>query len=352
MKIGIFSKCGHAGGSEFRCAELANGIARHTDHQAFFLCEGMVHPKVLRTVDQAVSVRLNVLKIQEKVPIFYEMDVIIVVNTDSNEFTDSDYWQGRTYRHRCIVDLSRMKRLVFLFNFVIEPAAKLPSLLAHVRDVRIITANTGFSRSVSTMAPYREIRHLPRLVLASPIDPSSVSTHKKPSGRIRIGQHSMPYTNKFNKEIETLVARINDRYLDRVSWHFMGMPRQVAGLMARHPNVTTHEAFAVPVRDFLEETDIFLFYPAWDRAEPWARSVAEALMSGSPVLATAKGGNCDQIIPGSNGYLCGSLEDFARHLSEMLDRPEIIQSLGRNASQHSRFFTTEHVVGQLMEFVR
>jgi glycosyltransferase involved in cell wall biosynthesis len=280
------------------------------------------------------------------------MDVIIVVNTDSNKFTDSDYWQGKTCRHRCIVDLSRMKTLVFLFNFVIEPAAKLPSLLAHVPDVRIITTNTLFFRSVPALDTYREIRHLPRLILASPIDPRSVTTHKKPSGRIRIGQYSMPYTNKFNREIGTLVARINDRYLGRVSWHFMGMPRQVASLIARYPNVVMREAFAIPVRDFLEETDIFLFYPAWDRVEPWARSVAEALMSGSPVLATAKGGNRDQITPGSNGYLCRSLEDFVEHLSTMLDQPEIIRSLGRNASQYSRFFTTEHVIGELIEFVR
>lgn len=70
MKIGIFAKCGHVGGSEFRCAELANGIIRYTKHQAFLFCEGMIHPKVLKTVDETVSVRLNVVKIQDTVPIF------------------------------------------------------------------------------------------------------------------------------------------------------------------------------------------------------------------------------------------------------------------------------------------
>jgi hypothetical protein len=110
-----------------------------------------VHPKVLNTVDQSVSVRFNVLKQQEKVPILYDMDVIIVVNSDSDEFTDIRYWQGETYRHTCVVDLSRVRRLVFLFNFVIEPAAHLPSLFEHIRDVRIITANTLFFHAISDL---------------------------------------------------------------------------------------------------------------------------------------------------------------------------------------------------------
>ncbi len=351
MKIGIFSKCGHAGGSEFRCAELANGIVRHTEHRAFLLCEGPIHPKVLKTVDEAVSVRLNVVKIQDKVPIFYDMDAVIVVNTDSNEFTDAEYWQGKTYRHSCVVDLSRIKKFVFLFNFIIEPAAKLPSLLRHVADVRIITANSLYFRSISEMDMFQEIRHLPRLVLASPIDPGTVTTDKTPSDRIRIGQHSLPYVHKFNGEIGTLVARINERYLDRVSWNFMGMPVHVGNLIEHHPNVVLRKAFALPVRDFLEEVDVFLFYDTWDRTEPWARSVAEALASGSPVVATAKGGNQDQVIPANNGYLCTCLEDFVRHLSVMIDRPEIVRLFGRNASLYSRFFTTEYTIRKLMEFV-
>jgi glycosyltransferase involved in cell wall biosynthesis len=352
MKIGIFSKCHYAGGSEFRCAELANGIVRYTEHRAFLLCEGPIHPKILKTVDEGVAVRLNVVKIQDKVPILYDMDAVIVVNTDSNEFTDAAYWQGKTDRHSCVVDLARIKKFVFLFNFVIEPAAKLPSLLRHVPDVRIITANSLFFRAISEVDAFEAIRHLPRLVLASPIDPGTVTTYKKPADRIRIGQHSLPHTNKFNEEIGTLVARINDRYADRVAWHFMGIPARVGQLIAHHPNVVTREAFALPVGDFLKEVDVFLFYPAWDRTEPWARSVAEALASGAPVVATAKGGNQDQIVPGSNGYLCRCLEDFVRYLSAMIDRPETVRLLGRNASLYSRFFTTKHIIRDLLEYVR
>lgn len=352
MKIAILSACDMVGGSEFRCTELANGIARYTDHQSFLLWEGMVHPKVLSRVDQRVRVRLNVLKGQEKAAILYDMDAIIVVNTNSEVFTDVAYWRGNTDRHGSVVDLSRLRTLIFLFNFIVEPAAQIPSLLPYARDVRIITTNTLFFRSITRRDIYRGIRHLPRLVLVSPIDQHSVSVCKKPSSRIRIGQHSLPWLEKFNEEITTLIMRMNSKYCDRILWQFMGMPDAMAGRIAQHPNVVLREPFALRVGDFLEETDIFLFYPAWDRVEPWARSIAEALMSGSPVVATARGGNHDQIIPGNNGYLCRSLDEFVECLSRMIERPELIRTLGRNAALYGRYYSTAYVIARLIEFIR
>jgi hypothetical protein len=312
----------------------------------------MIHPKVLKTLDEAVSLRVNVVRAQDKIGILYDMDAIIVVNTSCEDFTTAKYWQGRTGRHKCLVDLSHIKKFVFLFNFVVEPAARLPSILKRVGDVRIIAANTMDFHILSTADRFREIRHLPRMVLASPIDPDSVTTYKKPSQRIRIGQHSMPYMEKFNREISLLVARINNVYHGRVLWHFMGMPAPVAGLVAHHTNVLLHEPFAFTVREFLEETDIFLFYPVWERSEPWARSIAEALMSGTPVVATARGGTRDQIIQSNNGYLCNCLDDFVRYLSVMIERPEIVRLLGRNASLNSKYFTTEYITHKLIEYIR
>ncbi len=353
MKIGIFSTCEVPGGSEFRCAELASGIALYTSHQSFLLCEGLIHPKILKKVDEAVSLRLNVLKEQDKVEILYEMDTIIVVNTNSEVFTDVEYWRGNTDRHNSIVDLTRIRSFVFLFNFILHPAMRLPSLLGQVDSIKIINANSRFFHAISSMDMYKEIRHLPRLVLASPIDPSSVSTSKTASSRIRIGQHSIPWMDKFNEEIGTLVEQINNKYSDRTSWHFMGIPERESRLITQYPNVTIREAFAIPISDFLRETDIFLFYPSWKRSEPWCRSVAEALMSGCPVVATAtKGGNRDQIIHGNNGYLCRNLDDFVKYLSGMIEQPELIQALGKNASLYSRFFSTKYVVRKLMEFIQ
>jgi glycosyltransferase involved in cell wall biosynthesis len=161
----------------------------------------------------------------------------------------------------------------------------------------------------------------------------------------------MPYLNKFNMEIGTLVAEMNGKYRDRLVWHFMGMPAPVADRIAHFPNVVLREPFAISVRDFLEETDVFLFYPTWDRLEPWARSTAEALMSGSPVVATARGGNCDQVVHGNNGFLCQSREDFVRFLSVMIDQPDLVQAFGQNAFLYSTYFRTEYVIQKLMRFI-
>lgn len=352
MKIGIFSKFSISGGSEFRCAELSSGIARYTDHEAFLLCEGGIVQRILEKVDGGVSVRTNVLKDQNNIAVLYDMDIIVAVISDNKPFTDVEYWKGKTDRHDSVVDLSRIKAFIFLFNFIVSPSIKLTSLLEEVDKIKIITTNRRFFDEISTQDRYKDVRHLPRLMLESPIDPDSVSREKLPSGHIRIGQYSVGIEQKFNEEITELVRRINCKYYDKVSWDFMGIPQSRARLIMQYPNVTIRKAFTKPIKEFLKETDIFLFYPSWKRQEPWSRSVAEALAGGCPVLATDRGGNRDQIIPGNNGYLCGNLDDFAQHLTGLIEESQLIRVLGGNAALYSRFFSTKYVVKKLVEFIR
>ncbi len=94
-------------------------------------------------------------------------------------------------------------------------------------------------------------------------------------------------------------------------------------------NVTCRKAFSVPVVEYLKGIHIFLFFISWSRQEPWARSVAEALMSGCPVLATdTDGGNREQIIQGCNGYLCKNVDVFADRLSYLIENPEKFTRVG------------------------
>jgi hypothetical protein len=179
MKVGVFSKFSISGGSEFRCAELASGIARYTSHEAFLLCEGGIPQRVLEKVDHGVSIKTNVLRDQNNVGILYDMDATVVVNSDGKLFTDIEYWQGRTERHNSIVDLPRIKAFIFLFNFIVSPSIKLTSLLKQVNTIKIITTNSRFFNEISTQDRYKKIRNLPRLMLESPIDPDSVSVEKK-----------------------------------------------------------------------------------------------------------------------------------------------------------------------------
>lgn len=343
-----------AGGSESRCVELANGIARHTNHEAFILCEELIHPRILHKVDPVVPVTVNLLRDSERAGILYDMDIILVVNSSRETFTDVKYWRGETKWHRCAVDLSRIRKLVFLFNFTLAPAAKLPSLLPEVPNLMVLTANTRFLEALSWEQDYEGIRHLPRMMLPSPIGTASVPTSKTASDQVRVGQYSLPWVgaDKFNPEEAALVQRINDTYSHRVAWRFMGMPEAKVRPFRKYPNVTIERAFAVPVREFLRDTDVFVFYPSWSLSEPWSRSVAEALMSGCPVLTTATaGGNHDQVVQGSNGYLCRDLDEFAFHLGNVIQRPALLRTLGRNALLYSRFFRTQHVVEELIRFI-
>ena len=49
-KISVFSKFDMAGGSEFRCVELANGIARFSEHESFILAEKEIPKKLLNGI--------------------------------------------------------------------------------------------------------------------------------------------------------------------------------------------------------------------------------------------------------------------------------------------------------------
>lgn len=61
MKIGIFSKFHIAGGSEFRCVEMANAIAKYTDNESYLLCEKELPDKLQSAVrEKNVNVVKNV----------------------------------------------------------------------------------------------------------------------------------------------------------------------------------------------------------------------------------------------------------------------------------------------------
>ena len=352
MNIGVFSKFAMAGGSEFRAAELATGISKYVGNEAFLLAEGDIPDRVLERVGEKVHVVSRVLTKKQNVDILYEMDCIIVVNTDCTVFTSEGYWSGNTGRHGTRVDLARIRKLAFIFNFIVSPATKLISLAPLVDEIFIVTTNRRFFYEISDQERYAAVRHLPRLILESPIDQDSMHVDRIHSETVRIGQYSMSMEQKFNEEIVDLVERLNRKFPGRIEWRFMGMPESRALQLAQHANITFHEAFSIPVQDFLQNVDVFLFYPSWKRQEPWSRSIGEAMASGCPVVATKRGGNEDQIVHGNSGFLCNSIDDFDRFLSEMIENAERIHCLGRNARRYARFFNSQFIVQKLMEFIQ
>jgi hypothetical protein len=152
VNIGVFSKFAMAGGSEFRAAELATGISKYAGNEAFLLAEGDIPDRVLERVGEKVHVVSSVLTKKQNVDILYEMDCIIVVNTDCTVFTSEGYWSGNTGRHGARVDLARIKKLAFIFNFIVSPATKLISLFPLVDEIFIVTTNRRFLRDIGSRA--------------------------------------------------------------------------------------------------------------------------------------------------------------------------------------------------------
>jgi glycosyltransferase involved in cell wall biosynthesis len=353
--IGVFSKLGSSGGSEHRCAELANGIVRYTDYDCWLLCEERLNEKVAARLDKQVRVVRNVFKPRPRnVSELYGVHHLLVVNSDSYSFAKRDYWEGKMEKHhKTFVDIGRIPQFVFLFNFVITPAKHLHTIAQKCKDVRIICANRCFFQEMSEKPDkFRHVRHLPRAILHSPVDPATISTEKTPSEKIRIGRHSKAFGYKFNDEHGELISRIGRKYADRVKWDFLGVPRSAAEKLRGVPNLRIRPEYSISVKEYLEGIDIFLFFISWKRDEPWSRAVAEGLASGCPVIATNRAGNIDQVIPGNNGYLCSTLDEFEESLSSLIENPDRIRMLGKNGMLQSRIFTTEEVIRKLMLFIR
>lgn len=355
MKIGIFSKLEMAGGSEFRCAEMANGLARFTDHQVQIISENGIPKRIGEYLDKSVSVLKNVfektgdeyLKVKE----FYDLDCLLIINTDCKSFTGFDYWNGKSDRHGAVVDLSKIKKMIFLFNFIVSPSRHLGTLTNHCKDVRIITTNSKFFNEISSQDRYEGIRHLPRMILQSPINPELFSNNKNESSRIRIGMHSRGQDDKWNSDWEKVIKKCNERFQDRISFDFMGISSSLLSKVKDIPNVISRKENAISVRDFLIGLDIFVFLPSWSREEPWARVVAEAMTSGCPVITTKKGGNMDQIIHGHNGFLCDNSDNVFKNIVYLVEHEGMRKVMSKNAFRLSKSFTTEKIISKFTDFM-
>jgi len=350
VRIGVFSKFDCTGGSEFRCVELANAISEVAGYEGILLAEKGIPDRILAAVRPGVEVHQGVFSRPQVAPL-YSVDRLLIVNTDSKEFTTADYWHGKTQRHGHRADLTRIKSMTFLFNFIVSPARHLTTIEEHVGDVRIITANGKFFREISAQDRYELVRHYPRMRLESPIDPESVTTDKSASSRVRFGMHSKSVDNKWNGEFKSLIGAINDRHGNRVSWDLMGVPNSVKKTLLGIPYVNLRKEFDIPVREFLRGLDVFVYFLSWDREEPWSRSAAEALASGCPVITTGKGGNTDQIVHGNNGFLCRNTEDFIKYCLLMIEHEQRREAIRRNAIACAKQFSSREVSRRLLNFL-
>ena len=346
--ISIHSKFKVSGGSEFRCVELANGIVKYTDQSVRILCrEDRFPPQLQKILDPRVELVLDCLKKPES---FYSSDKILTVNTDSREFTSIVYW-------KTFLDIEKLrgKTMVFLFNFIISPARFLGDFEKFGVKVGIITTNKRFFEEVSSKDKHVNVKHLPRMVLESPIDPSKLSRAKNPDpSTFRAAFLSKAYDDKWNDDIVPLVTKLSELSSESRKFVFkmMGVKHSLRDSLSKIPNVNVYGENTFGVGDFLKDCDVFIFFPDYKRQEPWARVIGEAMMSGLPILALDKdGGTAQQVLNGNNGFLCKTLQDFTDKSVYLFANPELSRKMGNNSAIYASEFTSENICRKLLRFM-
>jgi len=353
MNIGVFSKLQMAGGSEFRCAEMCNGISEHTEHNAFLLAEERVPDRIKGALKPKVKVYENIFLPKPKnLKKLYDMDTLLVINTDSKDFTSLDYWMGRSPRHAVSkLTMKDMGQMIFLFNFIVSPSRHLDSLYKYNKDIKIITANRKFFLEIGGQDRYEKVRHIPRMQLNSPINTSLCDLPKTLSEKVRIGHHSKGMSNKWNKDWPKLIKMCNERFENKISFDLMGAPKELAKKVGDIKNVTVRKENEISVPEYLSNIDLYCFFLDFKREEPWARCTAEAMVSGCPVLTTPKGGNPDQVIEGANGFLCKDTNSFFQKIVYLVEHKDMLEVMSNNSKFFSRDFSTQKVIEKFIDFL-
>lgn len=336
--IAIFSKFDMAGGSERRCVELANGIQRYTTHEACILAEKGFPESLVEFVDKEVTVVPNAFS---KPEYFIKTACLIVVNTDCREFSTLDYWKGKSSRHDWVVPIAGIKKILFLYNFLVSPAQHLHEIAEFV-DVSIVTVNRKFFDEITHQDRYERVRGLPRYILESPVNPESIKTRIRKSANV-FGCHSKRLGSKWNSDWSKLIKEITDRYQSK-TFRLMGANKDIKSACCLKENEQT-------TSDFLDSLDVFVFFPDYKREEPWARVIAEAMIAGLPIVALNKGGTPDQVLNWNNGILCKKFDDYHKALVYLIEHQEIIEMFSRNSIRISKEFQTESVIKKLMEII-
>ncbi len=352
IRISIFSKFDMAGGSEFRCVELANSIGNYTEHEAYLLSEKQLPQKLHPYINNFVSVVENCF---EKPECFYETDVLLIVNTDAKEFSTVDYWLGKSPRHNKSIDLKKMsgKTMCFLYNFLVSPSRHLNQFYDYDINLKIITTNNKFFTEITKQDRYEDVRIIPRYILESPIDPNRIDTFvRNPKDKVCFGMHSKSLGNKWNDELYKLINDINKRYGEgKVQFRFMGVKGNLRQKIVYIKNVKAMKEDKESVREFLNKIDVFLFFPDWKREEPWARVIAEAMVSGCPIIALNKGGTPDQVLNYNNGILCKDYKDYYKAVIKLVEHKEMISQMSNNSIRISKNFYGKSIANKLMSIL-
>lgn len=359
--FGIYTKIGARGGSEQRAAEICNTFTR--DFKTHLFCEAKLNPDIRAELLPEVEIHEDTPESNEHIKKLENLDVLLVVNSDSYSFSKLDYWLGKTKKkngnphHNGCMDLSKIGRIGFLYNFVISPATKLWTIYETNPNLVIISTNKFFVDEIERKdgkknrdEKFKKIHEcgIPRYTVNSPISIKKFDVEKTPSDIVRIGRHSLPYDSKFHPNNVVLMKEILKRYRGKVVFDHMGVPSEYYKEL-KDDDIRIREKYSIPVPEYLKGIDIFVYYTKWSRREPWPRVTAEAMMGGCCVISNGIFGMKEQIENGVDGFLAHDDADFFTILSYLIEHPEVVKEVSGKAKEKAKNEFSSEAVYQKMK---
>ncbi len=364
--IGIFSKLGMPGGSENRVTHLANCLSRRM--ATFIFAEKSFSSKLKPQLDSRVVLRENTTETPKHRSELENIDILLVVNSDSYSFCKKSYWdgsQGKHHKHN--INISQIPSIGFLFNYVVSPAQNLVDLSKVNPNIKILCTSDWFIKNLETESKFEKLRALkiPTMQINSPVG-GQFNVPKQPGDKIRINRHSMAFAYKHDQDNMQIVEALCKKYGEKISFKWMGVPSHVRDInsknkkdkvpyrevLDKHKQMTIVPEYTMSVPDLLKETDILFFDISRHRKEPWPRTIAEGMLGGCCCVTNNNYGMVEQIKHGETGYLFNTAEQAIEQLSNLIEHPEQIKEVGEAGREHARsHWLDEVVIDQTLEFL-
>lgn len=364
--IGIFSKLGMPGGSENRVTHLANCLCKRM--ATFIFAEKEFSKKLKPQLDSKVVLREHTTETPKHRSELQNIDILLVVNSDSYSFCKKSYWdgsQGKHHKHN--IDISQIPSIGFLFNYVVSPAQNLVELIKVNPNIKILCTSNWFINNLNTESKFEKLRalNIPTKQINSPVS-DIFDRPQKPGDKIRINRHSMAFAYKHDEDNLKIVQSLCKKYGKKISFKWMGVPSQVRNIhskdkrdkipyrsiLVKHKQMQIVPEYSMPVPDLLEETDILFFDISRYRKEPWPRTIAEGMLGGCCCVTNNNYGMAEQIEHEKTGFLFDNAEQAIEQLSSLIENPERIREIGEAAREHAKsHWLDEVVIDQTLGFL-
>lgn len=170
------------------------------------------------------------------------------------------------------------------------------------------------------------------------------------SRELTIGRLCTPVDRKWPRELVSFYRELSVRQPE-VRWEFVGCPGSLqSDLKEAVKGRAVFHAASGSARSLFWNWDVALYHHP-TLTESFGRTAAEAMRTGCIPMVDDRGGFQEQIAEGT-GYLCGSIEAFARAIRELSDPGERMRR-SRSCRAHADDLFSIHVFRKrLLEVIR